>query len=162
MPITEPRELLLHELGDLLYAEKRLLKALPKQAKQTSVSEMRERLLQHEEETREQIANLEAAFKQMGESPQAERCPGIEGILEEHETFVSEEEPSEEVLDLFLAGSTLRAEHYEIAAYTAAVAQAQALGERKVASLLRENLSQEKAMAKDAQRLGKELSAARA
>lgn len=157
MSMNDPQELFLHELGDILYAERQLLKALPKMAKETGDAELRESLERHEAETRDQISNVEQAFALLGEKAKPEKCAGIDGILKEHKDFVQGEQPTAAVLNVFLTGAVLRAEHYEIAAYTSLVAQAQSLGQAKVATLLRKNLTQEKAMARTAARMGKQL-----
>jgi ferritin-like metal-binding protein YciE len=157
MPITEAEELFVHELGDVLYAERKLLKVLPKLAKEAEDEALRNGIQHHEQETRGQVERLEQVFELLGAKPQAEKCAGIDGIIEEHDTFVREEEPSASIRDLFLVGATLRTEHYEIAAYTGLIGQAEAMGERDAAKLLRENLREEEKMAKEAERLGKEL-----
>lgn len=115
--MTEPRELLLHELGDIHYAENVLVKALPKMAEEAQDEQLRSDFEHHAEETRAQIENLERAFAELGEKPKGERCPGIEGI---------------------------KAEHYEIAAYSSMITMAQSLGEERVAELLDANLQQER------------------
>jgi ferritin-like metal-binding protein YciE len=142
------RELLKHELGDLLFAEKTILKATKKMAREVSDPAMRERLEAHHGETEGQIQNLERAFEAIGERARAQKCPGILGIVKEHDEFKSDEEPSKPMLEAFDLGSGLRVEHYEIAAYRSATAVAKALGEREVVELLQENLAQEIAMAK--------------
>ena len=81
----------------------------------------------------------------MGEPARAEKCPGIDGIKKEHDEFVTKEDPSRDVLDMFLTGAAARTEHYEIAAYTGLITMAKALGETDAAGLLSENLTQEKA-----------------
>jgi ferritin-like metal-binding protein YciE len=81
----------------------------------------------------------------VGETAKAEKCPGIEGIKKEHDEFVAKEEPSTEVLDMFLTGAAARTEHYEIAAYTGLITMAKALGETDAARLLDENLKDERA-----------------
>jgi hypothetical protein len=83
------------------------------------------------------------AFREMGEKPAAERCAGIEGIKAEHDEFMKQK-PAPVVRDLFLTGAGARVEHYEIAAYTGLVTMGQALGEKAVVRLLKENLAQEK------------------
>lgn len=148
MAVTNPQELLKHELGDLLYAEKQILKALRPMIRETSDPEMKARLEQHEGETEQQVANLEQAFGAMGWKVKAEKCPGILGILEEKKEFKSEEEPPRPMLEAFNLGAGLRVEHYEIAAYRSAVALARSLGQSEVVALLRANLEQELAMAK--------------
>jgi len=143
--MTEPRELLLHEMGDLLFAEETLVKALPKLASEATDRELQTGFETHLEETRQHVDNLKAAFEAIGEKPKAEKCPGIEGIKKEHDQFMSKEEPSPELCNLFLTGAGARAEHYEIAAYEGLITLVEGLGESEVVSLLQENLEQEKA-----------------
>src|SRR5690349_11802175 len=115
--MTDPRDLLLHELGDVLYVERTLVKALPKLQKEASDKELAKGFGDHLAETKQHVANVEEAFKAVGERPKAEKCPGIEGIKQEHDDFVAQESPSPAVLDSFLTGAGSRTEHYEIAAY---------------------------------------------
>ena len=142
--MTEPRELFLHELGDILYAERVLVKALPKLAKEASDPDLAASFKAHLAETETHVSNVEKAFEAMGEKAKAEKCPAIDGIKKEHDDFVKEESPSPEILDAFLTGSGARAEHYEIAAYEGLIVSAEAMGEDKVAKLLSDNLTQEK------------------
>ena len=115
--MSDPRHLFLHELGDVLYAEKTLVKALPKLQEEASDAELASGFADHLEETRQHVKNLEQAFEALGEPAKAEKCPGIEGIKKEHDDFVANESPTPEVLDAFLTGAGARTEHYEIAAY---------------------------------------------
>jgi ferritin-like metal-binding protein YciE len=147
--MSDPRDLFLHELGDILYAERTLVKALPKLQKEATDQELASGFEQHLEETKQHVANVEQAFKALGETPKAEKCPAIDGIKKEHDEFVSNQSPSPEVLNAFLIGAGARAEHYEIASYEGLVTTAQAMGEKEVVKLLAENLNQElKALAK--------------
>ncbi len=155
--MSDPRDLFLHELGDVLYAENTLVKALPKLAEEASDEELKVGFEEHLEETRQHVKNIEQAFEQLGEEPKAEKCPGIEGIKKEHDDFVANESPSPEVLDAFLTGAAARTEHYEIAAYEGLVTMATAMGESEVARLLGENLEQEKAALEKVQTVGKRL-----
>jgi ferritin-like metal-binding protein YciE len=143
--MTEPRELLLHEMGDLLFAEQTLVKALPKLASEATDKELRSGFETHLQETKQHVDNLKAAFEAIGEEPKAEKCPGIEGIKKEHDQFMSNEEPSPELRNLFLTGAGTRAEHYEIAAYEGLITLANGIGESQIVPLLEENLEQEKA-----------------
>ena len=143
--MTEPRELFLHELGDVLYVERTLVKTLPKLQKEASDRELAKGFGDHLAETKQHVSNVEAAFEALGEKPKAEKCPGIEGLKTEHDEFVKDEDPSPDVLDMFLTGAGARTEHYEIAAYTGLVTMADALGEKDAAKLLRANLEQETA-----------------
>src|ERR1700732_2878320 len=141
--MNNSRELFLHELGDVLYVERTLVKALPKLQEEASDSELAKGCEKHLEETKQHVVNVEEAFKTLGEEPKAEKCPGIEGIRKEHDEFVSNESPSPEVLNAFLTGAGARTEHYEIAAYEGLVTTAEAMGETEVAKLLSQNLDQE-------------------
>lgn len=158
--MSDPRELFLHELGDVLYAERTLVKALPTLQEEASDDELRTGFEDHLEETRQHVLNVEQAFEQLGEKPTAEKCPGIDGIKKEHDDFVAKESPSQDVLDSFLTGAGSRTEHYEIAAYEGLVTMAEAMGETEVAGLLTENLEQEKAALQKLQTIGKRLAQA--
>ena len=155
--MNDPRELFLHELGDVLYAEQTLVKALPKLQEEASDRDLAKGFESHLTETRRHVENVKQAFEELGEPAKAEKCPGIEGIKKEHDEFVANESPSPEVLDAFLTGAGARAEHYEIAAYEGLITMAEALGETKVVKLLSENLKQEKAALTKMQTIGKRL-----
>jgi ferritin-like metal-binding protein YciE len=155
--MTSPRELFLHELGDILYAERVLVKALPKLQQEASDRELADGFEGHLAETEQHVVNLEKAFKQLGEKPKAEKCPGIDGIKQEHDEFVEKKSPSPEVLDSFLTGAGARAEHYEIAAYEGLIASAEAMGEDTVVTLLSKNLAQEQEALKTMKKIGKRL-----
>jgi ferritin-like metal-binding protein YciE len=146
--MEDPRELFLHELGDILYAERTLVKALPKLAQEATDSTLADAIKHHLAETEEHVANVEKVFELVGETAKAEKCPGIEVIKKEHDEFVSKEQPSSDVLDMFLTGAAARTEHYEIAAYTGMITMADALGETEASKLLGENLKQEQAALK--------------
>jgi ferritin-like metal-binding protein YciE len=56
---------------------------------------------------------------------------------------MSEEEPSEDLVDIFNAGAACKVEHYEIAAYTGLINLAQQMGHAKAVKLLNQNLKEE-------------------
>ncbi len=148
MSVESLPELLKHELGDLLYAEKTVLKGIKKMSKEVKNPELNARMQQHYAETEQQIKNLERAFEAIGEKAKAQKCPGILGLMTEHDEFKSDEKPSKQMLEAFDLGSALRIEHYEIAAYTTAIAIAKAMGNLDCARILSENLAQEVEMEK--------------
>ena len=156
MPLTTPRELFVHELSDAMSAEQITLKLLPELRKEARHPELRRAFEEHEQETKQQIKNLEQVFKQLGEEPEETTCFAAEGLKKEHEAL-QEEKPSPEVLEMGNLGGAAKTEHYEIASYTTLVQMAKDLGEREVATLLQENLDQEKEMAKRVQQLAKEI-----
>ena len=146
MAVNDMNQLLKHELGDLLYAERTFLKGLKKMSKEISDPMMKERVSQHAIETEQQIEVLGQAFESIGLKPRAEKCDGAIGLKEEHDAF-KEDGPSAEMLEAFDLGSGLRVEHYEIAGYKSAIAIAKVLGQEECARLLEKNLDQEVAMA---------------
>ena len=158
--MSDPRDLFLHELGDVLYAEQTLVKTLPKLEEEASDDELAEGFRSHLKETKQHVTNVERAFEALGEKPKAEKCPAIEGIKKEHDEFVEGESPTPEILDSFLTGAGARTEHYEIAAYEGLIANARAMGEPEVERLLSENLEQEKAALTKIQSIGKRLAMA--
>ena len=146
--MTEPKDLLKHELADLLYAERRFTTATKTMIRETADPEVKARLEQHVQETATQIERLEKAFASIGEKAKAEKCEAAIGLREEHDSFKSEEKPSKQILEAFDLGSGLRVEHYEIAAYRTAIAIATVLGQQECASILQESLAEEEEMAK--------------
>jgi manganese catalase len=157
-PMSEPRQLFVTQLADVYYAEKALEKVLPRLAREAKDAQLAAGLAKHLEETRRHAANLEQVFEELGERVQAEPCPGIEGIREEHDKFMAEHDPSAEVRDMFLTGAAARTEHYEIAAYSGLTTMAQALDQPKVVKLLQANLRDEKEALKMMETISKRLS----
>lgn len=155
--MSDPRELMLHELKDIYFAEKAITKALPTMIREADDAELVQGLEKHLEETKQQVKNLEQVFEELGEKAKAEPCPGIEGLKKEHDEFMSEESPSSEIADMFLTGAAARVEHYEIAAYTGLITLARGLGETESARLLDENLRQEKEALKAVEAVSKRL-----
>jgi ferritin-like metal-binding protein YciE len=141
----------------MYYAEQTLTKVLPKLAQEASDRELSKAFTHHLGETKDQIKNLEQVFKNLGKPARGEKCPGIEGIKEEHESFMKENDPTAKLLDVHLTGAASRAEHYEIAAYTGLIETARALGERDSVKLLQENLRQEKEALKTVESISKRI-----
>jgi ferritin-like metal-binding protein YciE len=146
--MDDPRALFVHELGDVLYVERTLAKTLPQLAAEATHRPLQTALRKHLIETEQHAKNVEAAFEAIGLHPKAETSRGLDGIRAEHDEFVSDRRPSSATLDLYLTGAAARTEHYEIAAYTGLITMADALGEKKAATLLRKNLRQEQAALK--------------
>jgi len=135
---------LVDEIKDLYNAEKQLLKALPKMAKNATSEGLREALESHLTETQGQIVRLERVFELLDEKPRGKHCAGMAGIIEEG-SDVLEEDFEGAVMDACIIASGQRAEHYEIAAYGTSIAWAEALGLTEIAQLLNETLEEEKA-----------------
>jgi ferritin-like metal-binding protein YciE len=154
MAITEPRELLIHELEDMLSSENIIVKMLPELQKEATNAEAKAAFKEHEAETRTHIQRLKDTFKALGEKPEPTTCYATEGFKREHEAL-HEEKPSPDVLALGGLLGAAKTEHYEIASYSGLVQLAKDLGERDVAGLLQETLDEEKAMAKRVEALAK-------
>ena len=156
MPMTTPRELFVHELSDAMSAEQQILKLLPELQKEAQNPEVKAAFKEHEQETKQQVKNLQAVFKQLGEKPEETTCYATQGLVQEHKAL-HEEKPSPEILEMGNLGGAAKTEHYEIAVYTGLVQMAKDLGEKEAAQLLQENLDQEKAMAKRVEAFAKEM-----
>lgn len=156
MPLETPRDLFLHELSDTISAEHIVLEMLGTLQQETSNPDVKAAVKHHESETKQQIKNLEKVFKQLGEKPEKTTCHAAEGLKQEHEAL-KEEKPSPMVMELGNLAGAAKTEHYEIASYTALIQMAKDLGETEAADLLKENLDQEKEMAKTVESLAKQL-----
>lgn len=140
---TGLRKLLEDQLADTFYAEKQLVKALPKMAKAATNDELREAFEGHLEETIAQVARLEEVFGMLGLPVKAKKCPAMDGILEEGKEIM-EEFADDAALDAGLVSAAQKAEHYEISSYGCMVAWAEQLGLEDAAGLLNETLEEEK------------------
>lgn len=156
MTLASPRELFVHELADAMSAEHIILKLLPELQREARHPDVKQAFEEHEGETKQQVKNLEAAFKELNETPESTVCHAAQGLQKEHEAL-HEEEPTPAVLEMGNLAGASKTEHYEIATYTALVQMARDLGERDVVRLLQENLAQEKAMAKRVEALAKQI-----
>ena len=141
------KELFTHELGDMLDAEDRILRIIDETLEETLNPPMQKALEQHRTQTEDQIERLQQCFAEVGEEAVQTECRGIMGLKQEKDDFM-EEEPSDEVLEAFNIGATMKVEHYEIAAYTSLMGMAQKLGMKKAARLLGQNLREEQQMLK--------------
>ena len=155
--ITTARELFLHELGDILYVERKLAdETLPKLIDEVKDEEFTTGLEKHLKETRQHVRNVEQVFTLFGEEPHEEKCVGFEGLKKEHEELT--EQTSSTLIDLVDVGAAARTENYEIAAYESLRRMAKGLGEDKAVDLLDENLKQEKAALGEVEKVATRLS----
>ncbi len=155
--IASPRELFLHELGDILYVERELAeRTLPKLIGEVQDAEFKQGLEKHLDQTRKHVKNVEQVFRSLDEKPEAEPCLGFEGLRKEHDKLMEETSPS--LVDLVDLGAAARTENYEIAAYEALRRMAKALGEEKAVGLLDENLQQEKETLREIEKIATRVS----
>jgi ferritin-like metal-binding protein YciE len=155
--IATPRDLFLHELGDVLYVEEKLeQEVLPQLIGEVTDPELRRGLEKHLEQTRSHVENVESVFDELGEQPQAQECVGFEGLRSEHDKLASEITPA--LVDPVATASATRTEHYEIAAYEGLVTKARAMGEKRAVELLERNLKDDKETARQLESIARRLS----
>lgn len=143
MKLDSLEDLFLHELKDLLSAEKQLVKALPKMAKGAANDSLRAAFEEHLGQTKTHVERLEKIFSTLGKPPRAEHCKAMEGLIEEGGDLLKEE-GQDFVKDAAMIGAAQRVEHYEISAYGTARTLAELLGNRQAAKLLQQTLDEEK------------------
>ena len=140
---TKNLETLFHDtLKDVYYAERQILKALPKMIRTAKSAELKAGLTKHRQETEGQIERLSQVFEIIGKRAQGKTCPAIEGILEEG-AEVMEEYADSPALDAALAAAGQAVEHYEIARYGALCTWAGLLGYTAAVPLLKQTLDEE-------------------
>lgn len=136
---------LFHEtLRDIYYAEKKILKALPKMAKKASSPDLAAAYELHLDETEEHVERLEQVFEMLDKAPRGKTCPAIDGIVEEAEEILKEAK-SDTVRDAGSLAAAQAVEHYEISRYGTLIAWAGKLGMADAANLLAITLEEEKA-----------------
>jgi ferritin-like metal-binding protein YciE len=138
------KELYVDELRDIYSAEQQLTKALPKMAKASKSDDLRSGFEEHLEQTKGHVQRLEQIFESLGEKPTGKKCKGMEGLIEEGDEMIKEEELEDDARDAGLISAAQRVEHYEIAAYGSVRTYANLLGDEKAASLLEQTLEEEK------------------
>jgi ferritin-like metal-binding protein YciE len=138
------KDLFLHSLQDIYYAEHQIEKALPDMVGKASDPELKKGFRTHLKQTRGQIKRLNRAFKKLGVKPQGTKCPAIDGIIDEANEIASEID-DKLVLNAALIAAAQAVEHYEMTRYGTLVAWAKLLGHGDVAKVLTMNLKEEKA-----------------
>ena len=149
-------ELFLHELADMLDAERKLVDALGEQGDEASNPQLQKAFASHQAQTEKQVQRLEQIFEQLGEQPEQTECKGMKGLLEELEIFKSED-PSEDILDVFSIGAASKVESYEINAYDSLIDLARDMGHNKAVKLLQQNLKEEQQTLKKMQGFAKKI-----
>ena len=142
--ITTLDELFVHTLQDIYYAENQITKALPTMIDKATDPQLKQSFQTHLTETENQIKRLEQVFQMHGHTPKGVDCPAIDGLLEEANEVAGDVE-DKDVLDAALVASAQAVEHYEITRYGTLIAWAKQLGRDDCASVLQQNLDEEKA-----------------
>ena len=137
------RDLFVDSLKDIYWAEKALVKAFPKMAKNATSQNLIDAINQHLTVTQGQVTRLEKVFASVGEKATAKKCDAMEGLIKEGEGIMEETEVGA-VRDAGIIAASQKIEHYEIATYGTLAAFAKTLGEDEAVSLLVETLNEEK------------------
>jgi ferritin-like metal-binding protein YciE len=136
-------DLFLDTLKDIYFAERQILKNLPKMAKAAQSEDLKNAFTRHREETEGQIERLQQIFEMLGKRAQGKTCDAINGIIAEGEEIIEEYKGSD-ALDAGLLADGQAVEHYEIARYGTLKNWANQLGMKDAANLLDQTLQEEK------------------
>ena len=136
-------ELFLDTLKDIYYAEKQILKALPKMAKAATSEKLQAAFTKHHDETEGQIERLEQIFELLGKPARGKKCDAIEGILDEGKEIMDEYAKTS-ALDAGLLAAAQAVEHYEMARYGTLKAWASKMDMPQAVKLLDQTLNEEK------------------
>jgi ferritin-like metal-binding protein YciE len=136
------QDLFAETLKDIYFAEKQILRALPKMAKEASSPELKEAFETHRDQTEEHVERLNQIFESMGRPARGKTCEAIMGIIDEGKEIMDEFKGTD-TLDAGLAASAQAVEHYEIARYGTLKTWANDLGMPDAAKLLDETLQEE-------------------
>jgi len=142
MTIQTLDDLFIHTLKDVLYAERKILKALPRMERKATDANLKAALSKHLGETEEHVVRLEEVFDSIGKPARGAKCDAMVGLIEEAEGLMADiQDP--ETMDAAIISLAQAVEHYEIARYGTLVAWAKQLGHTKPAALLKATLDEE-------------------
>ena len=154
--IESPRELFEHKLGSALKMEKTILEdMLPELEEAASDSELKQNLSQHRRETQGHVRNLEQVFRAIGEDPEEQSCPTIEGLEKVGRAMLGNVDGS--LNDAVILSGVVETEAHEIAVYDGLITKAQAMGEDDIVALLQENLESEEQTLQKARKASEQL-----
>ncbi len=139
---TTLQRLYAEDLRDIYWAEKHLLKALPKMARAADSAKLKAAFQHHLAQTEEHVARVVDVFSASGIKPSTKKCEGIEGLTKEGEEVIQDHEAGS-VRDAGLIMAAQKVEHYEISAYGSLRNLARTMGLEKAAELLQATLDEE-------------------
>jgi ferritin-like metal-binding protein YciE len=145
MEDSEFHKFFVDELKDIYWAEKHLVKALPKMQKAATSSDLAAAFQKHTAETQTHIDRLEQVFSLLDEKAVAKKCDAMEGLLAEASSILEDTEKGTHTRDAGLILAAQKVEHYEIATYGSLRTFAETMGHTEVAELLQQTLDNEKA-----------------
>ncbi|HTN45206.1 MAG TPA: ferritin-like domain-containing protein [Flavipsychrobacter sp.] len=137
-------ELFIDEIKDIYWAEKHLVKTLPKMKKAATSPELANAIAEHLEATKVHVTRLEEVFNLLGKKVQAKKCDAMEGLAKEGEGIIEDTEDGSATRDVGIILAAQKVEHYEIATYGGLTQLANTLGLNDIANLLAQTLAEEK------------------
>jgi ferritin-like metal-binding protein YciE len=140
---NELHKLFLDELADIHYAEKQLVKTLPKLAKAANSPELKQAFEEHLKQTETHVERIQKVFAAVDAPVKSKKCEAMEGLIQEGKDLMEEHEDSE-ALDAALISAAQKVEHYEIASYGCLHTWAVQMGHTKAAQILQMTLDEEK------------------
>ncbi len=146
------KDFMIDGLKDIYWAEKELVKNLPKMKTNATSSKLKKAIEGHLQETKEHVKRLEGVFKSLDEKAEAVKCDAMAGLLKEAEGILEETEPGA-VRDAAIIAAAQKVEHYEIASYGTLIAYAKLLRQKEAKELLGATLKEEKTCDKDLSKL---------
>lgn len=129
-------------LKDIYYAERKILKALPKMKRAAQAEGLKEAFEKHREQTEQHVERLQQVFVNLGKPARGKTCDAIEGIISEGEEIMDEFKGTD-ALDAGLISAAQAVEHYEITRYGTLKRWATELNLQEAARLLDETLKEE-------------------
>jgi ferritin-like metal-binding protein YciE len=151
------KDLFIHELKDIYDAENKLVNALGDMAKKVKDPQLQQAFETHRQTTEQQVQRLEQVFGMVDRKPTREKCDGINGLIEEFKSFVKEEDPSPEILNLFATSAAAKVEHYEISSYRSLIKLADQMGLSEAARLFQQTLQEEEETAQEMEMMSEKL-----
>src|SRR5919206_2753609 len=137
------KELFVEQLQDIYWAEKKLVKTLPKMAEAATSDKLKQAFNNHLEQTKNHVSRLEQVFSSIGETAKSKKCPAMSGIAEEGEDIIDQTDEGTAQRDAGLIIAGQKAEHYEIATYGGLAQLAETLGLTEAKNLLGQTLQEE-------------------
>lgn len=138
------KEFFVDQLEDLLWAERKLVKTLPKMEEAATSQQLKTAFSTHRQQTEQHVSRLEHIFGIVGEEVDSTKCPAMAGIVDEGEDIIDDTDEGSAQRDVGLIFAAQKAEHYEIATYGGMVTLAQTLGYSDAAEILAQTLTEEK------------------
>lgn len=137
-------DLFTDEIKDIYWAEKHLVKALPKMKKAATSPELQDAFENHLKQTEVHVSRLEEVFNLLNEKAMAKKCDAMEGLVHEGERIIDDTEEGTSTRDVGLILAAQKVEHYEIATYGGLAQLAKTLGREDIKNMLGQTLAEEK------------------